>query len=199
MRIILIGIACVALYRGAHTLAAFTAKERIVEELVAAAKDEDRATVEDRVDWGSIRDFAKADLKRKSEAVRAGGQGVALGPHPSKIDEIVDFYVQPENIDLLFALRPKVFPKFETRDFVHRVSLRGLDGFEVTIGYPKAPEGSDRFQQPVFSEQLLAITFVFRLDGWTWRAKEMHVPLFMTPVNIFSDEDIERFLSRNAP
>ena len=193
MRILLIGFSLIIGYVAVYAGAVNYSKDRVVAELVAAVEANDKEAALARLDMGALRAFLKSDLKKKSRAVRSGNVGMMLGPEPEKVDQIVDFYVQDDKIDLLFELRPKVFPDAEPEDFIKKVSFDGPFAFSVTVGYPSSGDAV----QPTLSQTVSSVTFVFKATGWKWEAKEMYVPLFMVPRAALSQEDIERLLSEN--
>lgn len=194
MRIFITAFVLLAGYVVVYASAVELSKDRIVDELVEAARADDAQALRDRLDFRALRSFLKSDLKKKSKAVRGGSVTIPIGPEPDKIDEIVDFYIQPERIDLLLALKPKIFPDADPQDFVWDVDFRGPFSFAVTVGYPAEDE-----QQTLYSERMSTVKFVFKGHGWKWRAKEMHVPLFMVPRDTYSDDEIEDILSRTLP
>ncbi len=194
MRIFITAFVLLAGYVVVYASAVELSKDRVVEELVVAARAHDADGLRDRLDFRALRSFLKSDLKKKAKAVRGGSVTIPIGPEPDKIDEIVDFYIQPERIDLLLNLKPNIFPDADPQDFVWDVDFHGPFAFAVTVGYPAEDE-----QQTLYSERMSTMTFIFKAHGWVWRAKEMHVPLFMVPRETYSDEEIEDLLSRTLP
>lgn len=194
MKLFLVGFVLIFGYVVVYAAAVELSKDRIVEELAQAARDQDMEAFQSRLDFGALRSFLKSDLKKKSKAVRGGSVKVPIGPEPDKVSELVDFYVQPERIGLLFGLKDKIFPDADPQDFVWDVSFYGPFAFAVTVGYP-----TKKGQQTLFSERMSTVTFVFKGHGWVWKAKEMHVPLFMVPIEQYDDAEIEKLLSRTFP
>jgi len=192
MRFILAGIMLTLLYVGIYALFNYLSRQAVVDNLLIAASAEDSEKIEERIDWNKLRNFVRKDLIQKSNAVRAGGQGIPIGPTTDKIPELVDYYIQPEKIGMAFRLRKAVFPEHAPSDFLRRVSFDGPFAFDVSVGYPQT--SGDEILQPTFTEQMSMVRFVFRLQGWTWKIEEMHVPLFMVPRKIYTEQEIEAFL-----
>lgn len=181
----------VALFSGGVLLS----KDRIAEELIAAVEAKDMETIEKRVDFGAIRSYLKADLGKKSRAVRSGQVNMGIGPVPDKVDEIVEYYVQPEMVAYLLDKRLEIFPDFAAKDFVYTVGFQSPLSFHITVGYPKN-EGSIT----TLTDKMTAIRFIFKaqggLFGLRWQAKEMDVPLFMVPPEVYDRSELDRILSQ---
>lgn len=194
MRIFVTAFVLMAGYVVIYASAVELSKDRIVAELIQSARDGDADALRYRLDFRALRSFMKSDLKKKARSMRGGSIAIPIGPEPEQISDLVDFYIQPERIDMLLDLKPKIFPDADPEDFVWDVDFRGPFAFVVTVGYP-TPEG----EQTLYSERMSTIKFVFKGHGWIWRAKEMHVPLFLVPREKYSDEEIEELLSRTFP
>lgn len=152
--------------------------ERTVDELVAAAKADDAEAVAARVDWDGLR----AQLKELIRAQKAAmGQHAAMaGPDDAQIDAVVDYYVMPENIPILFYHHDLIFPGVAEEDFIHSVSYYPPFGWQMTVGYPKNAEGQGG-ELATLAQDRLKVRLIFRLDGLTWKLSEMQVPIYMVP------------------
>lgn len=195
MRILAVGIALLLGYVGIYAGSVYVSKDRIAREMAAAVEAGDVPGAMQRLDMGALRSFLKSDLKRKARAVRGGKVAVHVGPPPENIDAIVDHYVQEDKIALLFALRPQVFPGAAAQDFIRKVSFKGPFSFAITVGAPIRDGGAAL----TLSETVSTVTFVFKATGWTWKAVEMHVPLFLVPLETMEEGEIRRLLSAPRP
>ena len=153
-------------------------RSAVIDDLVAASQRNDVAAFAERVDWDELRAFLKADLA----AQKKSPLGSSFGPELSQIDKVVDYYVQPENIDIAFYYHDDVFTGVPERDFIVAEGLSPPFGFYMTLGFPKS---IDAKEVPASKDRLKA-RFVFGLDGLTWKIKEMHVPIFMVPRHVYS-------------
>jgi hypothetical protein len=190
MKIFLTGFILIFGYIAVYAGAVYVSKDRVAQELVQAVEAKDMATIESRIDFRAVRSFLKKDLSKKAQAVRAGGVAKGIGPAPERIEEIVEYYVQPAMVELLLDLRPQAFPESKASDFIYSVRYYNPLTFSITVGYPR-PEGG----VTTLGDKMSAITFVFKAHGWRWRVKEMHVPLFMVPREIYDKQDIEVLVS----
>ena len=153
-------------------------RDAVIDELVAASQKNDVTVFAARVDWEALRGFLKNDLA----AQKRSPLGSSFGPDLSQIDKVVDYYVQPENIDIAFYYHEDVFTGIPERDFIVAEGFAPPFGFSMTLGFPKSVDAKEI---PAAKDRLKA-RFVFRLDGLTWKIKEMHVPIFMVPRHVYS-------------
>lgn len=160
----------------------YSSKDRVITELITAAQNNDLSAMSARVNWEDTRSFMKQDTANTKKAL--GGYGDNIGPDLSKIDEVIDYYIQPENIALLFHYRDRLFSDVTERDFIESISFAPPFGFHVKLAYPEnAAKGRD--MNALLKDKLKA-RIVFRMDGLSWRVKEIHVPIFMMPKRGYS-------------
>ena len=155
-------------------------KNAVVGEIIAASRRGDVAGFAARVDWVPLRAFLKQDLTAQKKSL--GAYGEAMGPPLSRIEKVVDYYVQPENIDIAYYYHEELFPQVKEEDFIDSTGYAFPFGFQVTLGFPKDVSVED---VPQVMKDRMKARFVFRLNGLTWKIKEMHVPLFMVPAYVY--------------
>lgn len=154
-----------------------TAQTNVIEEMIAASKRDDATAIAGRVNWPALRNFVKDDILQSK---KGGIYFANLGPSETNIGPIVDHYLREENVPLLFYFRDKMFPGTPEDAFIESAGYAAPFGFYVTLAYPKVAPGNPSTEMRSLRDRL-KVRFVFRLDGTTWRIKEMHVPLFMVP------------------
>lgn len=154
-----------------------TAQTSVVEEIIEASKRDDAAVISGRVNWEATRNFVKDDIRQSK---KAGAFFANLGPTDTNIGPVVDHYLRKENVPLLFYFHGKMFPGTPEDAFIESSGYAPPFGFYVTLAYPKVAPGAPSAEMRGLRDRL-KVRFVFRLDGTTWRIKEMHVPLFMVP------------------
>lgn len=167
---------------GAVALAAlgwFISKEAVIDDLIEASRRADVAAFSDRVDWEGLRESVKTDLAKQKKMI--GGD--QMGPPAGEIPRIADYYLQPENVDILFYYREELFPSVPEREFIHKISYAPPYGFTVTLGFPKSLATAE---MPAVMRDRMKAWVTFRLDGLTWKARELSMPLFMVPRQVYS-------------
>ena len=166
-----------------------TSKDRVISELIEATVNKDQTTLSNRFNWDVVRQNTIDDLK--SEKAALGNYGSAIGPPKSKIDEIVNYYIQPQNIELAYYYHEKIFDDLDPNAFIRDISFKAPWGFSITLGYPIEFEGKHHVD-PVLKQQLKT-RFVFRLDGMTWKIDTLEIPIFMIPHQTYSRPALEQF------
>lgn len=155
-------------------------KGKVVDELVAASQGNDAAAFAARVDWEGLRAFLKEDLA----AQKKSPIGASMGPDAGRIGAIVDYFIQPENVGILYYWHDEVFKGIPERDFIHASGFAPPFGFYVTLALPDAAL-QENAQARAFRDRM-KVRAVFRLDGLTWKVRELHVPLFMVPRHVYN-------------
>lgn len=154
-----------------------TAQTSVIEEMIAASKRDDAQAIAARVNWQALRNFVKDDIRQSK---KGGVYFANLGPSETNIGPVVDHYLREENVPLLFYFHDKMFPGTPEDAFIESAGYAAPLGFYVTLAYPKVAPGNPSAEMRGLRDRL-KVRFVFRLDGMTWRIREMHVPLFMVP------------------
>jgi hypothetical protein len=154
-----------------------SAQSSVIEEMIAASKQDNAATIASRVNWEALRNFVKDDIKQSK---KGSAYFASLGPTETNIGPVVDHYLREENVSLLFYYHEKMFPGTPEDAFIESTGYAPPLGFYLTLAYPKVAPGNPSAEMRGLRDRL-KVRFVFRLDGTTWRIKEMHVPLFMVP------------------
>lgn len=163
--------------------------EDLVQELITASQKNDISAMADRFSWAETREATADDIKSKKRVL--GSYGRSIGPPLGKIDDIVEYYIRPENIKIAYDYHDRILKNIDEEEFIRSMGFVAPWGFEVTLGYPLNYEGELEID-PVLKEQLKA-TFVFRLDGLTWKVHEIQLPIFMVPHQTYQRPAVERF------
>lgn len=150
-------------------------KDTVIAEMIAASRANDAAAFDGRVSWEAVRAFLKEDIARQKQAPQAS----AIGPAAAKVGSIVDYYIRPENIPVLYHYHDTLFAHVREEDFIVSSGYVFPLGFDVTLAYPAS--NPLNLGMPKLMHDRLRARFVFGLDGLTWKIREMHVPLMMVP------------------
>jgi hypothetical protein len=158
----------------------FYSKTVVIQEMIDAARLNDAQAIAARFDWPAVREYMKKTLVENKKATAMFGD---VGPPAAQIPAIVDYYMQPENIDIAFYLHQQLFPTVKEEDFIDSTGYVFPFGFRITLGVPQNLANANDI--PQIMRDRLKVTFVFRLDGMTWKIKEMRVPLLMVPPTVY--------------
>lgn len=145
------------------------------------------------VDWDALR----AQLKQDLAAQKKTPIGASFGPDAGKINDVVDYYVLPENIAIAFYYHAEVFGNLPEENFILSKGYAPPFGFQITVGYPRNVS-ADGAQVAAARERIKA-KFVFGLDGLSWKIKEMHVPIFMVPRHVYTTPAVRVYGPRDIP
>jgi hypothetical protein len=162
-------------------------KGKVIDEMVDAAHRADVTAFSNRIDWAGAREYAKADLAKQ----KGGIGGDQMGPSKTEIPRVVDYYMQPANLDILFYYREELFPNVPEKDFIQSVSYSPPYGFTVTVGIPKNMGVRGGGEVPEALRDRLKAWATFRLDGFTWKLREFTVPLFIVPSTVYDTPAVE--------
>lgn len=162
-------------------------RDATIEGMIEASKKDDVQAFASYVDWDALRAFLKQDLAAQKKTP----VGASFGPEVSKIDDVVDYYVLPENIAIAFYYHAEMFGNLPEENFILAKGYAPPFGFQVTVGYPRAAAAEG--PQLAAARERIKATFVFGLDGLSWKIKEMHVPVFMVPRHVYSTPAVQVF------
>lgn len=187
----LIFIAAAALLLALPAGVLFFSQQKVEAEVVAAVNQADVAALAARVDFDKLRVFLKQDLQaKKADKSPIGSLYANAGPSAGNIDKVVDYYVQPDNIAILYYLRESTFEQIPVERFIVGRGFSPLYGFSLTFGLPPeavqdgaARAAAERFQ----------VRVVFRLSGLTWKVSELHAPMFMVPKHVYNQPAVDIF------
>jgi len=166
-----------------------SSKDDVVAEMIAASQNEDVEAMAARFKWDDLQNQLKDDIKAKKAAL--GSYGTAIGPSVSRVDDIVEYYVQPQHIELAYYYHNKLFPKVPESAFIREVAYAPPFGFSILLGYPTEITTGPAID-PMLKDRLEA-RFVFRLDGLTWKVHEIKLPIYMVPRQVYDQPALERF------
>lgn len=167
-------------------------KDNVVQEMISASHAEDVSAMNERFHWEEIRATLKEKIKSQKRML--GNYGGVIGPDITKVDEIVDYYAQPENIEIAYIYHDIIFPDVPEDAFIRDISFTPPFGFSILMGYPKNSP-SARTIDPLLQERLQA-RFIFRLDGLTWKVHEIELPIFMVPTRTYGQPALQHFKQR---
>ena len=154
-------------------------KSAVIDELIADSRRGDVTAAAARFDWPDLRAYMKQNMLEVRKATAMFGD---VGPSESQIPLVVDYYVKPENIGIAFYLHTQMFPQIREEDFIDSTGYAFPFGFQMTLGVPK---NISQDEIPQALRDKAKVRLVFRLDGLTWKVKEMHVPPFMVPTRVY--------------
>lgn len=179
-RFVLLAVVLLLLPAGyfAYTLS----RDAVVEELIAATKRDDAAAVSARVDWEPLRASLKETLTEQQKFIESRGGRAAM--QAQDISAVVDYYAQPENIDILFYQHDLLLPGVREEAFLESVSYAPLIRFKIVFGYPK--EAPSLGEVGALLRDRLKVGVVFGLTFSGWKVKAMELPIFMCPTRIHS-------------
>jgi len=173
-----IAVACLLLVPGPAAYMTYSmGKSKVVAEIIDASRRDDAEAISARINWDDLRNFLQTDIAAQKKAMGTLGSGI--GPHERDIPAIVSHYVQSANIPLLFYYHDALFPGVKEEDFIDKTGFAPPFGFFVVITYPKT--ATIRHDMAAAMRDRLKVKAVFRLDGLTWKLRELQVPLFMVP------------------
>jgi hypothetical protein len=178
-------------------------KDEVITELVTAAKKDKLDTLEAYIDWDKLRTNLKHDLKNRAESIRQARSVPAFGPPPDKIDGLVEHYVTPKGIEMAFAIHDMRYPDTSPRAFIADSDVDGPSSFSVTLALPEKIEGEKgpglSKGQRRLANRFMRVRFVFERQGWRWRAREMHVPIFLVPPEAYTIAQVKDKLDKVEP
>jgi hypothetical protein len=155
-------------------------RDATIAGMIEASKQDNVDAFASYVDWEGLR----AQLKQDLTAQKKSPIGASFGPEASKINDVVDYYVLPENIAIAFYYHAEVFENLPEENFILSKGYAPPFGFQITLGYPQNVSGGGA--EIAAARQRIKAKFVFGLDGLSWKIKEMHVPIFMVPRHVYS-------------
>lgn len=159
-----------------------------IAEIMDKAARYDDVGIAAEIDWVKLRAFMKADLIARAQKSNPITKGASRGAHlnPDHINKVVDYYIQPQNIVLLFRLKKGYAPYYYENDFVASVKAHKFTGIEVLFQHPE-----NKSVSPVFGNAQVKAIFSLNKDI-EWKMTELHVPLSLVPSYIPSAGEVDR-------
>lgn len=150
-----------------------------------AARYEDKAIAAE-VNWEKLRAFMKADLIERASKTNPLTGDKSRGDHlrPEHINQVVDYYIQPQNIVLLFRLKKGYAPYYYESDFISSIKPYKLTGIEVTFDHPEKKSVS----HPIYGKANVKANFTLN-NRLEWELTQLHVPLYFVPDYIPTAEE----------
>ncbi|MDB5478022.1 MAG: hypothetical protein JWM96_517 [Alphaproteobacteria bacterium] len=146
------------------------ARNQVIREFATAAREGNMYVLSANTDWDSVRDGLKRDLKERAAS------SDTLPRDEAALDELVDYYVRPQNLPSLLYYYNANAAHINPADFVRDVSLSGITQFTVEIGAPP------QFDKP-WLNNLEPVRATFALDGLNWKLKQIHAPDYLIPAS----------------
>lgn len=146
-------------------------KKSIVDQFATAARQGDIHVLNEGTDWTSVRNWLKSDLKMRH---KGDSQNTSVTNKPQQVDEIVDYYVRPENLPSLLYYYNENAGHVKPEAFVREVHFTGLREITVEIGAPP------QLDKP-WMNSLAPVRAIFELEGSGWKLKRLDAPDYLIP------------------
>ncbi len=159
---------------------AYFGQRAVIHDFIQAAAQNDPAIIDRRVAWDDLRESLNDRLPETLSATSGLLGGRTLGPSPDQVPAIVDYYVRPENLEILFYFRTLFFADVPPEDFIHSSFWVSPYRFHITAGYPQGHEVTSETGISL-PTNMMRVRMVFALRGMRWQMTEMHVPVFLIP------------------
>lgn len=166
-------------------------KDRIVENVLAMADRGDAAGIEALVDWEALCAQLKQSIALQKKHL--GTYNTHIGPADNMVAPVVDYYVQPGNLAVLFYLRDQFFAGVPAKSFLQSVGYYPPFGFHMTFGYPKgiAPRGE---AVTALLQDRVKVRVIFQLTPFKWRLMALEVPIYLVPAQTYDQPLPEIFI-----
>ena len=164
-------------------------RDNVIDDLIIASQKDDVQTMQARVEWDATRANMIADLEKTKRAL--GSYGSVIGPDLDEMDDIINYYIQADHIDLAYYYHAQIFDDLDEREFIRDIAFAPPWGFAVTLGYPMNFEGG-RVADATLRRELKA-RLIFRLDGLTWKVHNIELPIFIVPRRIYPRDALEKY------
>ena len=150
-------------------------KKSLVDELATAARQGDFHVLQKHTDWDSVRNWLKTDLKKRSTVNTAN----TAAARPDQVDQIVDYYVRPDNLPSLLYYYNANAGHVSPEAFVRDVRFSGITQVTVEIAAPP------QFDKPWLNNQPpVRAVFDFDLKEMGWKLKKLDAPDYLIPTRV---------------
>lgn len=170
------------------------AERNILPPVIAAFDAGDVTALEQRIAWDKLQDFLRKDIEKRMRNAPNATEGEKSA---AVIADIVEYYVQPENLRLLLQYKNHLFAQHKTQNFISDIKWSPFLSFDMVLGYPvhEADISADpRTKTPVQRlRSHIQVTARFTLVGGVWKITELHVPLHLIPRHTYTRPAIEHF------
>jgi hypothetical protein len=140
-------------------------KRAVVADLADATRQGNIHALNEHTDWQSVRDWLKKDLKARPAAAQN-----------DKVDNLVDYYVRPENLPNLLYFYNTIGGHVSPEAFVRDIRFSGITQITVEMAAPP------QFDKP-WMNKLEPVRAVFELDGLEWKLKRITAPDYLIPAS----------------
>lgn len=164
-------------------------KDRVIGEVIASAHAKNADALSGRIAWDGLRAQLKESIAEQKKQL--GQYSTNIGPNNEQIAPVVDYYVRPENLAILFHYHDVLFPDVPEGDFIDSAGYYPPFGFHVTFGYPKNRPVSDPAM--ALLKDRVKVRAVFKLDGFTWKISELQVPIMLVPRQTYPEPAVKLF------
>jgi hypothetical protein len=138
-------------------------KRAVITDIADATRQGNIHALNEKTDWTSVRNWLKQDLKQRAAAEQS-----------AKVDQIVDYYVRPENLPSLLYYYNTSANHVKPEAFVRDARFSGIT--QITVEFAAPPQ----FDKP-WLEKLKPVRAVFELDGLDWKLKRIDAPDYLIP------------------
>lgn len=148
-----------------------TIKNQLVQEFEEAVALGKIHVFVQQTDWQTVRKGMKDDLKRRAL------HNVSLPQQAGTVDELVEYYVRPDNVPELLRYYNNKASHVKPRDFIRNIYFTGLTEVTIELAIPPQPD------KPWLNQQEPARA-VFRLIGTQWLLKKLEAPDYLIPTQV---------------
>ena len=148
------------------------AKRSLINDFATATQNGDIYRLSSTLDWNSVRAHLKQDIL--SDNVRSEHAG--LPTQPEAVNELVNYYVRPENVPMLISMYKNGARDIDPKAFIQEVNFSGWR--EITMHIAAPPQ----FQQP-WINRLKPVEVIMTLETSGWKIKRIRPPEYLIPTS----------------
>ncbi len=148
------------------------AKRDLINSFASATENGDIYRLNNTLDWNSVRNNLKHDILANTLRSEAAG----LPTQPEVVDQLINYYVRPENIPVLINLYKNGAREIDPRAFVQDINFSGWR--EITMHVAAPPQ----FNQPWINRlKPVEVNLVLETSGW--KVKRIRPPEYLIPTS----------------
>lgn len=148
--------------------------EQYVQNKVAdSARNFSIADIRERTDWDSLRAWLKKDLNRRTQSYIAQSGGFNMTDQ--EIKNLVDFYVQPVNLPLLFYYHRQRAANTDPGSFIRSTKMISPIRMQMELNYPASEK------TVAWKKNLPPLVAEFEFKEMSWKLTKLHTPLHLLP------------------
>jgi hypothetical protein len=148
--------------------------EQYVQNTVAdSARNYSIADIRERTDWDALRAWLKQDLRKRTHNYIAQSSGFNLDDQ--EISDLVDFYVQPVNLPLLFYYHTQRAADTDPGSFIRSTKMISPTRMQMELNYPVKDDSAE------WKKNLPPLVAEFKFKEMSWKLTKLHTPLHLLP------------------